>query len=156
MIERSPNVPPEAIVHSNTDHSLPEYYDAIIASDNALPEHYDPKTDTKLVSTGLEPVTRSVDEKQTHEFGAPMEHDGTIKPDSEQKTYCGLRPKIFYLCLLGALLVIIGAAVGGGVGHSVSNRKQEVPSASLTDGNSQSTVTTTGRSPVSFQCCPIV
>jgi hypothetical protein len=44
------------------------------------------------------------------------------------KTICGLKPTLFWTLLAIALLVVIGAAVGGGVGGTLANRHTSEPS----------------------------
>ncbi|KAJ5096893.1 hypothetical protein N7456_007614 [Penicillium angulare] len=57
-------------------------------------------------------------------------HKGNIITEDEPrspKTICGLKPMVFWILLAIALLTIIGAAVGGGVGGTLANRHTTEP-----------------------------
>ncbi|OOQ86674.1 hypothetical protein PEBR_20743 [Penicillium brasilianum] len=95
---------------------------------------------------GIEVVPDS--EKEVSQNNDPIYVSGPNRPgDSAEydlknpnKTICGLKPTVFWTLLAIALLVVIGAAVGGGVGGTLANRHTSEPST--TNGSSSSTSST--------------
>lgn len=69
-------------------------------------------------------------EKEVSQNNDPIYVSGPNRPGDfgeddlkdPNKTTCGLKPTVFWTLLVIALLVVIGAAVGGGVGGTLANR----------------------------------
>lgn len=63
-------------------------------------------------------------------LSGPHRSDGSAEDElkNPNKTICGLKRTVFWTLFAIALLVVIGAAVGGGVGGSLANRHALEPS----------------------------
>jgi hypothetical protein len=62
-------------------------------------------------------------------LAGPHRSDGSTEDElkNPNRTICGLKRTVFWTLLAIALLVVIGAAVGGGVGGSLANRHISKP-----------------------------
>ncbi|KAK3358233.1 hypothetical protein B0T25DRAFT_541205 [Lasiosphaeria hispida] len=59
------------------------------------------------------------------------------------RTICGIRPRIFWIIVGISAVIIIAAAVGGGVGASLSNRAKQDPASSTNPPDSSSPTNST-------------
>ncbi|EPS34867.1 hypothetical protein PDE_09831 [Penicillium oxalicum 114-2] len=72
-----------------------------------------------------------------------------VKLHSPKKTVCGLKPMVFWALLAVALLVIIGGAVGGGIGGTLATR--HTSEAFQTSASSSILPSTMSRSTTTFE-----
>lgn len=93
-----------------------------------------PQSRTRGDDPGIQVVPDS--EKEVSLIGDPIYVSGPGRPNgvgedglkSPSRTICGLKPTLFWTLFAIALLVVIGAAVGGGVGGTRANRQTSEPS----------------------------
>lgn len=81
----------------------------------------------------------------THDFPTPVYGDAEGAQSKSRRTdrICGLSKQVFWILIGVAIVVVIGAAVGGGVGASLSNKSnfKSLPVAGSSSSTSTSTTT---------------